>query len=31
MALDHISRVQDKVALRRGLGFKIALDDRGAG
>jgi len=31
MSLDHISQVQDKVALLRELGFKIALDDLGAG
>jgi len=31
MSLDHISRVQEKVAQLRGLGFKIALDDLGAG
>lgn len=31
MSLDHISHVQDKVALLRELGFKIALDDLGAG
>jgi EAL domain-containing protein (putative c-di-GMP-specific phosphodiesterase class I)/ActR/RegA family two-component response regulator len=31
MSLDHISRVQEKVALLRELGFKIALDDLGAG
>jgi EAL domain-containing protein (putative c-di-GMP-specific phosphodiesterase class I) len=31
MSLDHISHVQEKVALLRELGFKIALDDLGAG
>jgi len=31
MSLDHISHVQDKIALLRELGFKIALDDLGAG
>jgi EAL domain-containing protein (putative c-di-GMP-specific phosphodiesterase class I)/ActR/RegA family two-component response regulator len=31
MSLDHISRVQERVAQLRALGFKIALDDLGAG
>ena len=31
MSLDHISHVEDKVGLLRELGFKIALDDLGAG
>ena len=31
MSLDHISHVQEKVTMLRELGFKIALDDLGAG
>jgi EAL domain-containing protein (putative c-di-GMP-specific phosphodiesterase class I) len=31
MSLDHIPEVQAKIALLRGLGFRIALDDLGAG
>ncbi len=31
VSLDHISHLQEKVALLRELGFRIALDDLGAG
>jgi EAL domain-containing protein (putative c-di-GMP-specific phosphodiesterase class I) len=31
MSLDHVSHVQEKVGSLRKLGFKIALDDLGAG
>ena len=31
MSLDHISDAQDRVARLRGMGFRLALDDLGAG